>query len=204
MFNQVNKLHYWTEEYLCKDRFLHLREQFLTILRINPSSILEIGPGPGLLTGILKHIFDHVVTLDYAEDICPNIVSDVTDMPFEDSLFDMVCAFQMLEHVPWDRIYIALREMSRVSKKYVLFSVPDNNYMKRTIFSFQVKMFEHSVGTIFSKRAFQGISNPKEHLWEIGVRPVTSDLVLDVIQRVNLTCNSNWVDGANHYFLCSK
>ena len=201
---QVDRSHYWNESYLCRERFLHYREQFLTIVKLNPSSILEAGPGAGLLSSMLKCICGKVVTVDFAEDLNPDIVADIKSVPVDDASFDMVCSFQLLEHIPWGEVPDALREMARIAKRYVLFSVPNNNYMKRPFISFQISFFGLSFGRSLYKRIFRGVSNPEEHLWEIGVHPVTSELVLDVIKSSGLACNRNWVDTVNHYFLCEK
>jgi ubiquinone/menaquinone biosynthesis C-methylase UbiE len=168
-------------------------------------SILEIGPGPGLLNGILKQFCHKVATLDFAEDINPDIVGEVTNMPLADSAFDLVCAFQMLEHIPWDRLPVALREMGRVCQRHVLFSVPDTDYIKRPVISFEMSFLGRTFGMRIRRRVFRGVvSNPKEHYWEIGVPPVTSERVRNVIAGAGLVCGSDWVDGSNHYFLCSR
>lgn len=204
MMKQVDNSHYWTDTYLCKERFLNLREQFLAVLKLTPSSVLEIGPGPCLLAGVLKRVCGKVVILDFAEDVGPDIVGAVTNIPLADSVFDVVCAFQMLEHIPWDSLPAALREMARVCGSHVLFSVPDNNYMKRPFFSLEMSLFGRSFGVRLRKRTFRAVSNPKEHFWEIGVPPVTLERVQNVIESAGLVCNQDWVDGTSHYFLCGK
>lgn len=87
-------------------------------------SVLEFGPGRGLLGIILKHY-----GLNYAS-------SDVTDMgakpdfPYSISefpsgpTFDLVCAFQTLEHNPVETLAAHLRKMASLSNKYVFVSLP--------------------------------------------------------------------------------
>lgn len=49
---------------------------------------------------------------------------DIAEIPFEDNSVDLVAALQVLEHLPY-RVYgQALREMERVSRKYLLVDVP--------------------------------------------------------------------------------
>ena len=180
---QVDCSHYWNETYLCRERFLHYREQFISILKLNPSSILEIGPGPGLLSSMLKCIYKEVITVDFAEDTKPDIVSDIKSIPLKDALFDVVCSFQVLEHIRWCEVQDALQEMKRLSKKYVLFSVPDNNVMKEPIFSFRLSFLNHSVGYSLTKKSYEGVSNIKEHYWEIGVNGVTVTSLIDKINN---------------------
>jgi len=45
-----------------------------------------------------------------------------TNLPFEDSSFDVVCAFDVLEHL--ERFHLLNEEMFRVAKDYVLISLP--------------------------------------------------------------------------------
>lgn len=44
---------------------------------------------------------------------------DIADMPeFKDGQFDMICSFDVLEHLPEDRAIMAIKEMYRVSNRY--------------------------------------------------------------------------------------
>ncbi len=63
-------------------------------------------------------------TLDIAKDLKPDILGSVNNMHLKDNLFDLVCAFQVLEHLPSDEFEQCLKEMLRVSKKDVLIILP--------------------------------------------------------------------------------
>lgn len=199
---QVDSSHYWNETYLCRERFLHYRAQFVAILKLNPSSILEVGLGPGLLTGMLKCICKEVVTVDFAEDLKPDIVSDIQSIPLENATFDLVCSFQVLEHIPWCKVPDALREMARISRQYVLFSVPDNDVMKEPVLSVRFSLLNRSIGYSLTKKRYNGVSNVKEHYWEIGVNGATNASLKEIIDNSHLTLINNWLDGVNRYFLC--
>jgi ubiquinone/menaquinone biosynthesis C-methylase UbiE len=199
---QVENSHYWKETYLCKERFLHYREQFITLLKLSPSSILEIGPGPGLLSIMLRRICEKVITVDFADDLKPDIVADIKNIPIENAMFDVVCSFQVLEHIPWEEVPYALLEMARLSKEYVLFSVPDNNEMKKLVFSFKFSLLSRSIGYIMEKKRYKGVSNKKEHYWEIGVNSATNASLTKIINNSGLTLVNNWLDGVDRYFLC--
>ncbi len=47
-------------------------------------------------------------------------------MPFENASFDLVTCLEVLEHLPFDVYSKALFELERVSKKYIIISVPNN------------------------------------------------------------------------------
>lgn len=199
---QVDRSHYWNESYLCRERFLHYREQFIAVLKLNPSSVLEIGPGAGLLSSMLKCFCGKVVTVDFAEDLNPDIVADIKSVPLEDASFDVVCSFQMLEHIPWNEVADAVREMARIAKKYVLFSVPDNNMMRTPVVSIRVTLLNHSIGYSLTRKSHNGVSNPKEHHWEIGVNGASREAIEEIINKTGMTLMNCWLDGVDRYFLC--
>lgn len=91
-------------------------------------SILDVGAGEGRYkkyTSHLKYVaqdfngYDgggdgaglHTGTWDYS---AVNIISDITDIPVDDSIFDIVLCTEVLEHVPDPRL--AIKEMLRVLK----------------------------------------------------------------------------------------
>ncbi len=58
-----------------------------------------------------------IETLDIDLVLNPDYVASVFEMPFNDAQIDVVCAFQMLEHLPYEKSLLAFKEMSRVAKK---------------------------------------------------------------------------------------
>jgi len=89
-------------------------------------TVLEFGPGRGLLGAALKHY-----GLDYkSSDVVdgyygykPDYVSDIINFP-DDQKFDLVCAFQTLEHNPPETFIPHLKKMAHISNKYVYVSLP--------------------------------------------------------------------------------
>jgi SAM-dependent methyltransferase len=86
--------------------------------------LLEIGIGNGTLTAALRNRGLDVVTVDFAEALRPDVVADVRELPFPDNSFDGALAFEVLEHVPWEDLGAALRELARVAR-WALVSVPN-------------------------------------------------------------------------------
>lgn len=90
--------------------------------------ILNIGCGPGRSSQYLSK-FGHVVSIEYDKFCCEFasektgleiINGSITELPFNDNSFDLVCAFDVIEHVEDDQL--AVQEMKRVAKdKGVLF-----------------------------------------------------------------------------------
>jgi SAM-dependent methyltransferase len=93
---------------------------------VNPSKrlkILNIGTATGGGTAMLEK-FGDVTSIEYDEDCCqflnevlhiPALQGSITELEFEDNSFDLVCAFDVIEHVEDDGK--AASEMLRVCKK---------------------------------------------------------------------------------------
>jgi hypothetical protein len=95
------------------------------VIKLNPDLVLEIGPGPGLFKAAARALSVSVETLDLDPDLKPDHVASVFEMPFKDGGYDVVCAFQMLEHLPYEQSLVAFKEMCRVANTYVVISLPD-------------------------------------------------------------------------------
>lgn len=125
MQKQVDKSHYEFSRYVNKRRWSSMWHQLDEVLKLKPERVLEIGPGPGLFKVVVEAMGVHVETLDIDPALKPDHVASVFEMPFEDDAYDMVCAFQMLEHLPFEKSLDAFREMARVARKFVIISLPD-------------------------------------------------------------------------------
>ena len=86
--------------------------------------VLDLGCGEGYGTALLSRAVGEIVGVDvdeaaiahaasrYASDNCRFRRHDGERLPFEDAAFDAVVSFQVIEHVPGDRMYVS--EVSRV------------------------------------------------------------------------------------------
>ena len=63
--------------------------------------------------------------LKKAKAITITVISDISALPFADHSFDLVSCLEVLEHLPYSTFFDALTEISRITKKYVLVSVPN-------------------------------------------------------------------------------
>jgi len=125
MQKQVDKSHYEFSRYVTKQRWASMWHQVDEVLTFEPETVLEVGPGPGFFQVLMNQIGTRVETLDIDPELRPNYVASASDMPFADRSFDVVCAFQMLEHVPYEESLNVFREMVRVADKGVVISLPD-------------------------------------------------------------------------------
>ena len=108
----MNRLHRW----LCRsDRWRNTVAQRLPWAIGNTSlgsNVLEIGPGPGLTTDLLRTSVPRLTALEIDPTLASSLSSrlkgsnvqvvegDATDMPFADSEFSGAVSVTMLHHVP--------------------------------------------------------------------------------------------------------
>lgn len=86
--------------------------------------VLEVGPGNGHVTWLLRSWGLQVDTLDFDPALKPDIVGDVTALPLADKSYDCVLAAEVLEHLPWDEFPQALGELRRVCRGHVVLTLP--------------------------------------------------------------------------------
>lgn len=126
MNKQVDKAHYDFQRYMDKRRWCSLWHQIDEVIKVAPDNVLEIGPGPGIFKAAMVALGWKVQTLDVDPDVAPDHVASVFSMPFRSNDFSVVCAFQMLEHLPFEQSIEAFCEMVRVAKEYIIISLPDS------------------------------------------------------------------------------
>lgn len=110
---------------MSKGRWTSVWHQVDEVIRLKPQNVLEIGPGPGVFKAITSLWGIRVDTLDLDSDLLPDYVGSATELPFPGNSYDVVCAFQMLEHLPYELALQAFREMARVARKNIVISLPD-------------------------------------------------------------------------------
>ena len=78
---------------------------------------------------LLKHFGCYHYAIDFASDLNPDVIGALPSLPVRNGQFDIVCAFEVLEHIPLDQLSICLREMRRCASERVLLSVPDQSML---------------------------------------------------------------------------
>jgi len=117
---------YWTE--VERDRAQHTMDH----LPEDVTSALDIGCGAGIVSREIAKRVARVVALDFARNPLrqvhglgiPAIQANAVRIPFRDAAFDLVMATEVVEHLGERERREALREFARVSRRYVLLTVP--------------------------------------------------------------------------------
>lgn len=182
---QVETCHYFNIDYDIKERFITYWHQINQIILVNPREILEIGIGNGFVSKYLKERNFNIVTLDIDYRLFPAVVGNVLQIPFLDRSFDAVACFELLEHLPYKNFPEALKELYRVSRSYIIISLPDVT----TAYRFYIelprirpirKMFKHP----FPRESWHHFDG--QHYWEIGKRGYSLKRIEEDIRRSGL------------------
>ena len=89
-------------------------------------TILEVGPGEGYAARNLRDVGYRYDTLDFEDAHQPTIKADFRSLD-PDTIgqrYDLTCAFQVLEHFPYEDFTRHLGTLSALSKNYVFISLP--------------------------------------------------------------------------------
>ena len=118
-----------------KNNFIAQKTEFLKkVIPPDVKSVIDIGCGNGLITRELKNIFPVVVGCDISAEALSfiegeTICSSCDSIPVSDQSFDLVFSSEMIEHLDDTVLKGAISEMSRISRKYILITVPNSEVM---------------------------------------------------------------------------
>lgn len=202
---QVSKEHYNHLTYDHKARWLSYWYQLRLVLESNPKKVLEVGLGNGLTTNYLRNQGVEISTLDIDVSLNPDLVGSITKIPLPDSSVDCVLAAEVLEHIPFNEVEIALKEMRRVSRGAVVISVPDS---RRTILYFGLKLPMLPRLDIFWK--MQSCKEHKfdgQHYWEMGKKGYEYKKIEKVIKDSGFAIQKHFVPfdcPTKHFFVLKK
>lgn len=175
MHKQVTKGHY-EDNYDTLERFISYHYQIKASIRCG-GNILDVGIGNGFVSNYLLKKEYNVTTCDFDADLKPDIIADIRNLPIKDKYFTTVLACEILEHIPWDDVPLAISELARITNKNVIISIPCKSiYLETVIKSNLLKKiglpvirFLIKIPAFFLKHKFDG-----EHYWELGAAGYSS------------------------------
>ncbi len=122
---------HWARNFLEITRERERIEETIKIIPPDVQSILEVGCGNGAFINSLIGKYQKLIGLDSSKEALRHIRTEaiegnINNLPFEDNSFDLVVCLETLEHLPQEVFIRGLFELQRVSKKYIIVSVPNN------------------------------------------------------------------------------
>lgn len=164
--NKYDSLERFVSYYNQKNLIIRIIEEKFDLLHV--TKILEIGKGSGFLSRYLDSNGIKIKTLDNTAELEPDYIGSITNaeqLPKE--LFDIVCCFEVLEHIKFSDVDASLKNLATLSASYVVISVPQLRYY--VSFWLKIPLFRGRGFTIFIpipvKHKFDG-----EHYWELRKR----------------------------------
>lgn len=129
--------------------------------------MLEIGIGNGFVSKYLKEKGINILTMDIDRRLNPDIVSNITNIPFENISFDLIACYEILEHLPYEKFYKTISEIFRVSKSYAILSLPDASRIYRLYIQIpKLGIFRRLISLPRFEKLINNFND--EHYWEIG------------------------------------
>lgn len=181
--------------------------QHATICQLPASEVrkvLEVGPGRGVLTALLSLSGYSVKTADVAghtNPTAPDILASLPNLPFSDGEFDLTCAFQVLQHLPYSESLEAVNELARCSNRYILLSYPYQTrgfYLKGRLqlpwgklsrFKFAFRMFKRLPGRAIDRDTAPANTESqmfRAHRWELNRKSYPEGRLMADLEQLNI------------------
>ncbi|MST04013.1 MAG: methyltransferase domain-containing protein [Candidatus Pacebacteria bacterium] len=162
----VSENHYNFSKYVFLGRWVSYWYQIKEVLDLRPNSLLVVGAGDEVVFDVISKYVKNIKTIDIDERLNPDIVGSVTSMPIEKDSFDLVLVAEVLEHLPFEEFEKCILEISRVSRKYAVISLP--HFGPPLKFSFKLPFLKEFFISLrlplyHPKHKFNG-----QHYWEMG------------------------------------
>ncbi len=202
---QVPPSHYTRSGYLTKDRWINYWYQLHWVRNCKPQTLLEVGLGNGIVKESLEKLGITVETIDIDPALEPTYVTSVTNIPVPEATYDFVLCAEVLEHLPFEDSLKAMKELHRVSKKWVLVTLPHSGYtfswiMKLPLLPWIERGFK--LPHFWKTHAFQG-----EHYWETGKRTWSRKRIQSALEESGFRVVKTALhpdDPSHVFYLCEK
>jgi len=172
----------WNPNYI-REQDLQRVERVLQLIPKNTSSLLDVGCGNGILCNNVKSYLPgikRVVGFERSEEAIKYVntekkIGDISELPFKESEIDTVCALEVLEHLPQQVYKLALKEISRVTKKVIIITVPNNEELSKSYiicpkckFKFHPNYHMRSFNSKNLKNLFKNYGYKCMHIEQLG------------------------------------
>jgi len=195
-------------KYLNEERWASYWQQIREILACGAKRVLEIGPGDKVVADCFKKRFAGRIfyqTADIDKNSEPDIVSSVEEIKVEDGSYELVCAFEVLEHLPFEKFDQILAELFRVSERFVILSLPHwgRHFSGKIRLPFvKIIKWQFKFSLWHPEHRYQG-----EHYWEIGKKGYPLRLIKAKMVAAGFEIKKDYIafeSPYHHFFVLEK
>jgi len=141
--------------------------------RLKPKTVLEIGPGEGVIKNVMKDFTDKYDTMDVNPKLSPTYRSDVRNFVGEATgKYDCVIAADILEHIPFEDLETALKNLFAYLRNggVVLITIPHRSHYFFWMSSWKHKPRVIRIPTLkwFLRPFGKKVAIDPDHEWETG------------------------------------
>ena len=165
-------------------------------------SVLEFGPGRGVSKALMEHFGIRHIGVDVNPFYAPDVLSTISEYSTEER-FDLVCAFEVLEHNPLEELKPNLEKFASLSKRYVFISVPFSGRWVSLTVSVNLPRLnvQKKLALIRERRrkvkrpveTFRNSSDPfRHHWWEVGDKEISKRAMRGLISSCGLRVDSEF------------
>ncbi len=168
------------QRYYSEKRITHQWFQVHLLDGLEVASVLEIGPGYGLVTALLENAGYRVTTLDrlppqFKEPAGGHIQKELVEVTAQDLAgHDCLICCETLEHLLWEDVDGVLEMFRRSDTPYVLISVPYMGFQLDWRIYFNAHKLRHAFSfkklKFLKSFKFDRNEDPWGHKWEIGYK----------------------------------
>ena len=199
---KIERSNYISEEYLNPivwNSYL-CQIQYIRSLMQN-GSIIEIGMGGGIINAVLRKLGYSANTMDVNEHLKPDFVASISsDFSGFGKTFDCVLCAEVLEHIPFELFEKCLGNISSLSNKYAVITLPDCRYRNKL----KIQYNNRTVTRYLWKRNNKIFSG---HCWELNYREEMSIMNISTVIKKHFSIIKQGIEEAtpyHYYWLLEK
>ena len=205
MSSNLPKREHYQKGYDTLERFISYYYQIAEVAETGAKRVLEVGCGNKTFYTLMKNKDVDIISIDVNKSLEPDIVGDVRKMPFKNEEFDVVTAFQVLEHLPFREFEKALKELKRVSKNKVIISLPYSSMnidiVKSISLPFIKKRLRLKISMPYFFVKIKIDQKNKEHYWEMGRKGYPKRNIKNLLKKhFNIEKEFSPALNSYHYF----
>lgn len=133
---------FWNKDYFQDAIEKERIEEIIKVIPFDIGTVLDVGCGNGSFVNSIINLFpnrfDRIMALDSSKEALKYVKTEkssgsISSLPFKNGNFDLVTCLEVLEHLPQECFKSGISEIQRVSKKYIIITVPNNQDLENSL-----------------------------------------------------------------------